>query len=768
MIAESEATDPDPAETMWRGHRLTGTAERSVRVAMSIAIDYELHPMPAGVLALGLVADPGTAASAAMNTRDAAGQSSLTELIQEDWLGTELGGLDLTTRWHAAGGPSGGPRKAPARRGGQRIDRLRHPAYRGMLAAAVLLLFAGLVVGGVLTAPATDRPGPPPHLVMLTDDAIGAEYEAQPRQSRASMPLQNWRGTGRKACAMSERRWTHTDGRRQALIKVVRCESFVVAANLHSLLEESVARDATSTTVTDEIPYSLLAKGTESGGSKLSYTAVIFRRGQYLVHVRTAAPGESSSPGNDRSVRDVAQRQWRAVPGTPGVPLPVFDVYTDTTGVMREALGLATAFLAFLNILAWFRVRARRLTARSRPPSDSTGLRWIDVGAKARTLEVDAQRRFWGFLLLWTALMAFPLPWWILLIGYVFVARQLVLTQRFLPGTHKIWGAHSASQVNTGRRPFSTASLVVASHIAQVTALAGMIIIPIFRLLQEIGYIMPNGRFHPAVVADSGWSLPLRLVPVPLLTVGTLLLILGIGLLWGLLYRLARGWARLEAPVLRKTDRRPPVLYLRNFADDSLTIRTSPLTRPTILEKLGVRQFENFEELIHRYLSVYGPVTTIKDPDARWQPLGVAREDPTRETWQAVVRRNIAESGLIVVGATPNASTAGLGWELDAIIAAGALDRTIFLLAPRPADTVGWHWWRFRGMAFFRIPEPIDFFADRTLAARWTGAGGWTAVHAAKRTDWAYALAMSRLAGEILDMPDQSQPTAEHKAPQPQ
>ena len=775
MIAATQVTDPDPDETMWRGHLLTKTAERSVRVAVGIAIDYEMRPLPAGALALGLLAAPDTAASVAMGAGHGVDRASLTQLIQEDWWGTELEGLDLAARWQAAGGePSAepGPQAgqyfaAPGGRGGLRLGRLRYPGHGIVVAAALTLLFVAAAVG-MLTAPGTDRSGPPPHRVMLADDAVGAKFAVQPGPPRASVPVPGWRGTGRKACAMSSRRWTHTGGQRQVLIKVLRCESFVVAANLHVYVEQAITRAATSTTGADGIPFGLLARGTEPGGSRLSYTAVVFRRGQYVVQVRAGAPGKNADSGNDRVALDVAHRQWMAVPGTPGAPLPIFDSHADTAGVLGDALSLAAVVLAFLSVLAAFRVRARRLNAHSETPSDTADLRWSDVGGQARKLGVQAQRRFWVFFCLWIALVSVSVSWPTLLFGYVFAARQLVLSKHFLPGKHKIWGIHSVSQVKTGRRPLSTASLVAASHATQASAMLGVAIVPIFLRLQEIGYVLPNGRFNPVIVADSGWSRPLRLVPVPLLGVGALLLTVGIGLLWGLLYRLARGQARLDAPQAREKDTRPPVLYLRNFADDALTIRTSPLTRPTILEKLGVQQFERFEELIHRYLSVYGPVTAIADPQATRKPLGVAREIIPQDRWQIEVRQQIAKSGLIVVGATPSESTAGLGWELDTIIEAGALDRTIFLLAPRPADSIGRHWWRFRAMAFFRVPERIDFFADRTLAVRWTGIGGWRAVHAAKRTDWAYALAMSQLAGEILDAPAQDRPADDRKAGQTQ
>jgi hypothetical protein len=770
VIAAVEATDPDPDVVRWRGYCLTGTAEQAVRVAVGIAIDYEIRSLPAGVLAIGLVAAPDTAASVAMGVRRGTDWASLIQLIQEDWLGTELKGLDLAVRWRAAGTvPSaepglqaGGYLAAPAGRGGFRLGRLRHPRRATLLAVSLALLFVAAAVGA-LTAPGTDRPGPPPDKVMLADDAVGAEFAVRPGLPRASVSPPGWRGTGRKACAMSNRRWTHTDGQRQIFIKILRCESFVVAANLHLHVEQPIIRAATSTTGVDGIQFGLLAKGTEPSGS-LSYTAIIFRRGQYVIHVRAGAPGKNAGSGNDKVALDVAHRQWAAVPGTPGAPLRQFDSYADTVGVVGEALSLAAAVFAVLSVVATLRVRTRRLNARSGTPTDSADLVWVDVGDQSRKLRVQAERRFWVFFGLWITLNSVSLSWPILVLGYCFAVSRLKLSKHFLPGKDKIWGINRMSQVRTGRRPLNAGFFVAASHAAQLSALCGVAIVPILQRMRESGYVLPDGRFNPAVVADSGWAW--RLVPVPVLAIGAVLLTVGIGLFCGLLYRLARRQARLDSSQMRKKDTRPPVLYLRNFADDALTIRTSPLTRPTILEKLSVQQFERFEELIYRYLSVYGPVIAIGDPQAGRQPLGVAREVMPHDKWQEKVRHRIAESGLIVVGATPSESTAGLGWELDAIVEAGALDRTIFLLAPRSADTIGRYWWKFRMMTHFRVPECIDFFADRTLAVRRTGTCRWTAIHAAKRTDWAYALAMSQLAGEILGGLGDDRPADDQEAGQ--
>jgi hypothetical protein len=83
---------------------------------------------------------------------------------------------------------------------------------------------------------------------------------------------------------------------------------------------------------------------------------------------------------------------------------------------------------------------------------------------------------------------------------------------------------------------------------------------------------------------------------------------------------------------------------------------------------------------------------------------------------------------------------------------------------PRQAEEMEGHWRRFRAMAAFRAPEGIDAFTDRTLAVRADSAGNWRAVHADRRSDWAYALAMSHLAEEILQAAPGSPAPTTHQA----
>ncbi|MGP4027424.1 hypothetical protein [Actinomadura sp. 3N407] len=191
-------------------------------------------------------------------------------------------------------------------------------------------------------------------------------------------------------------------------------------------------------------------------------------------------------------------------------------------------------------------------------------------------------------------------------------------------------------------------------------------------------------------------------------------------------------------------------MYLRNFADDDLTIRTSPLTRLSFLEKLSLRQRESFEEVIVRYLQPYGPVIAVSDPRRSSTVLGAAREVLPHDGWKEKVKGYIEESALVIVGATPIDSTDGLQFELDTIVHTGALDRTLLLLAPREPAERFQAWRRFRRIAgAFGIPEQLERQAGRLLVVR-HGPDGWTAYHSDRRTDWSYAVALAKATDDTL------------------
>lgn len=124
--------------------------------------------------------------------------------------------------------------------------------------------------------------------------------------------------------------------------------------------------------------------------------------------------------------------------------------------------------------------------------------------------------------------------------------------------------------------------------------------------------------------------------------------------------------------------------------------------------------------------------------------MTVADDRWTDEVWSL-----IQESALLVIQVAPAPPDDDLIWALAAIVEAGALDRTIFLLGPAPAEETTEAWRRFRAVSRLAPPDGLDEHADRLLTARADLIGDWTAVHAGRRTDWAYGFALTHLADTV-------------------
>ena len=75
----------------------TGACATACMTAVRLSRQYGLFPMPPGVLALGLIADPSYVACAAMDLRDEQRHRNMTALIQQDLLGMSLEDVRLGT-----------------------------------------------------------------------------------------------------------------------------------------------------------------------------------------------------------------------------------------------------------------------------------------------------------------------------------------------------------------------------------------------------------------------------------------------------------------------------------------------------------------------------------------------------------------------------------------------------------------------------------------------------------------------------------------------
>ena len=129
------------------------------------------------------------------------------------------------------------------------------------------------------------------------------------------------------------------------------------------------------------------------------------------------------------------------------------------------------------------------------------------------------------------------------------------------------------------------------------------------------------------------------------------------------------------ATELRSHDQRPPVVLLRSFGDDDLSV-VEDVTED------GPRTAD-FEESIEDHFAPFGPFIAIGKPGEKLPTLGAARNYYADTEWHDAVATWMKEARMLVV--IPGL-TGGLGWELDTIRHSGHIGKLLVLMPPRLPD----------------------------------------------------------------------------------
>lgn len=620
-----------------------------------------------------------------------------------------------------------------------------------VLGATVLALAAATVLTARAAPPIDRITGPEPAALLLP--TVEPHLDLKLADQQFSQGIEGVPGQD-DSCEQVFQGWTTTD-ERLVVLQVRRCRSFEWAAYQQALVLDGARHFDADITPTTHIPFGAqIVINRPSGELTQPMTAVVARRGSYVL--QSTMMSDSANLAKDAALTlALAELQWDQLVGKPGpgVHPPDWDSLLS-----RAGWNLAIIFItmyATLNGIGWLRERYRGVRAVSGTPQDVPGVRWLDVSERSARLARHVRARFWTMLVLVGLSQGLPLPTAVsaAVLGLVPIVYTLGRLQA--PGANQIWGRHAEPQVRTRRHQGQAGAGVFLSSATFILGFLALLVPAMLLAMCATEEVMANGRWHPVVLADDpqAW----RLVPVPLLILDTLAVALMLLVISGALYRYARRRSLLNTTQKLEADNRAPIIFLRNFSDDEVTIRTSPLTRKSMMDKLGGRQFERFEEILVRYLSTYGPVIAVNNPEARQAPLGAARESLPHDAWQATVQSRIDSSALIVVAAAPGSVTEGLSWELEQIAGRSALTRTLLVVPPYPANQLRDRWRRFMQMAAgIDIPAGTADHVDQILVVANRGSSGWDAYHARHRTDWAYAVALAAAAEPRLVSPESS------------
>jgi hypothetical protein len=394
-------------------------------------------------------------------------------------------------------------------------------------------------------------------------------------------------------------------------------------------------------------------------------------------------------------------------------------------GTALGVLGAASAYIGGLSLVAWLRDPLRHYPTGPAPqPTTLANTTIVDISAQAR------RRRRWaaaglvleisGAGVTVAGILPGTWPLGLLLIvfglGMAWIPRLVTATAPRAASEPKLW---------TGQRRLWVICYITLSSICVLAGLLAIVLYGVGTVLTSPGY---------------DYNIRIVLVGAALLVIGTLI------------RRHARRLAALNAAEVLRRDPRPMVLYLRTFADDSLTIRTATYARRSFVDRLSPRRFERFEEVLVRNLTKLGPVVALNPPGTDLAPIGAARETLAGDHWQSTITRWMTDARLIVIEAPPEVISPGFGWELRVIDSQGLWSKTLLVFPPVPDSEMRTRWDRFTKVfvdtAMARHPIPAD--STRTLALLGSVTTGWLAIIADQRTEWTYV--------EALRLPPQWQP----------
>jgi hypothetical protein len=143
--------------------------------------------------------------------------------------------------------------------------------------------------------------------------------------------------------------------------------------------------------------------------------------------------------------------------------------------------------------------------------------------------------------------------------------------------------------------------------------------------------------------------------------------------------RAARRIAVHSMKEAQSRDTRAPLLFLRSFADDQVTLpqKQTPNIFARVLTDGGA--FHNVDELLTERYTYAGPVIAIGKPGDKLPPLGAAREYLADKDWHGVVAKLMEEARAIVMTSD---HTPGVSWEIEHARECGFLGKSVILIPP--------------------------------------------------------------------------------------
>jgi hypothetical protein len=154
------------------------------------------------------------------------------------------------------------------------------------------------------------------------------------------------------------------------------------------------------------------------------------------------------------------------------------------------------------------------------------------------------------------------------------------------------------------------------------------------------------------------------------------------------LRKAARRAAVRSAEQALADDQRPPVLFLRAFDDDQVSLATAQVPAYARAIDPGMEQ-RNLEEVLQVCLG-FGPIVAIGRPQDDAPPLGAARRYVRGDRWRDSILALMDAAAHVVVGVS---ESHGVVWEIGKLAERGHLEKCVFVIPPEQRHNrrlVGW------------------------------------------------------------------------------
>ncbi|WP_141760282.1 hypothetical protein [Streptomyces fradiae] len=445
--------------------------------------------------------------------------------------------------------------------------------------------------------------------------------------------------------------------------------------------------------------------------------------------------------------------------------------------VLKPEIRWQPAFVRILILLGFFQV-GRRWLSRRRRRKYQVRLNdpdWVDVGKRALILRLllplRIGARIYSLIVLLGIVRAissdveFDLP----AIALGILAFQVGWVYR--PPVLRTWKPHLVRGFRVSMQRPKTWIAPLISILGLVALSVGMLVAALLIVVTGFGFyespMVIDGRFYYSRYLPEDVGFAKLLISLVLFSSPDAFFEIMALFVFGLSAACAAGFRRLARRFALNdasaqlgensaSEEGPlPVLYLRNFSDDSLKMPASVFGRTSLVERLSVSHTQTFEEILARHLNKLGPVVALNPPGTRLPRLGAAKSTRSNDSWKSQVEEWADQAAAIVVAATPQYVNCGFQWEIEYLAKNVPNTPLLLVLAPYDERDLQDRWLRFLEIATRSGRDTsvrprflgLQYYRSDNTAAHIMVAkpdGGWIVWGAHRRTEFSYAVAFSQ------------------------